>query len=68
MAGAWIATQWMPAAGEHYSTLVAGVTGLYATFCGANVVQDHILKNTSAITAKGSGKQSKVVEEVVEEE
>jgi hypothetical protein len=48
VAGGWVACQWLPVAGEHYGTMVAGIGALYATFCGANTLQDHILKTKPA--------------------
>ena len=47
----WVATQWLPLAGEHYGTLVAGIGALYATFSGASTVQDHIFKNKAPVSA-----------------
>lgn len=47
---AWVATQWLSKAAEHYGTLAMGLTGLYATFCGVNALQDHIF------TRNGNGK------------
>lgn len=49
----WVATQWLPLAGEHYGTAVAGLAGLYATFCGANTLQDHIFKAKAPGASQG---------------
>lgn len=40
--GAWFATARFIGAGQYYGTMVTGLCTLYATFCGANIAQDHV--------------------------
>lgn len=53
---AWVASNWLPVAGQYYGTMVTGVCALYATFCGANTLQDHILKPKASEPAKPAAK------------
>lgn len=43
----WVASQWLTKAADHFGVAVGGIAGLYATFCGANVVQDHVFNKNA---------------------
>lgn len=48
----WVSTQWLLKAADNFGTAVSGMVALYAAFCGANVVQDHILTRNKAQAQK----------------
>lgn len=54
--GMWVACQWLPIAADHYGTAVAGLGAIYATFCGANTLQDHILKGKPSAASQAAPK------------
>lgn len=48
MVGAWLSTHWFPGLTSSLTTLVGGLTGLYAIFCGAHVTNSWVAGKNDA--------------------
>jgi len=64
----WLMSAHWPALGAQYMTMVGGITGVFALFCGANVANKMVVGTNIAKLASAQTASADISDEELEEE